>query len=102
MHISRLNDSTVMFLFFVFLVRFSRRCLNATQMAQYFDFPVKIPPTEDVVADVILARWSEVDPMLAVATRNKKLWVVQEEVRGGCGRVWASRPATYRPPSALR
>ena len=51
------------------------------QMAQYFEFPVKLPPAEDVIADVIMGRWSEVDPMLAVATRNKKLWVVQEEVR---------------------
>ena len=49
-------------------------------MAQYFDFPVKIPVVDDAIADVTMAKWSLTDPVLAVATRNKKLWVVQEEV----------------------
>ncbi len=51
-------------------------------MAQYFDFPVKIPASDDAIADVIKAAWSHSDPLVAVATRNKKLWVAQEEVGG--------------------
>jgi hypothetical protein len=50
-------------------------------MAQYFDFPVKIPASDDAITDVIRAAWSDQDPIVAVATRNKKLWVAQEEVR---------------------
>jgi hypothetical protein len=67
-------------------------------MAQYFELPVKIKAGDDPV-DVITAQWSDVDPMLAIATRNKKLWVVQEEVRPpsrcrGCPRrVIPLRPA---------
>lgn len=59
--------------------------LSSTQgvaMAQYFDFPVKIPASDDAITDVIRAAWSDQDPIVAVATRNKKLWVAQEEVGG--------------------
>ncbi len=48
-------------------------------MAQFFDFPVRVTPADDAI-DVITARWCEAEPTVAISTRTRKLYFVQEEV----------------------
>ena len=48
-------------------------------MAQYFDFPVRVSPADENV-EITAAKWSDLEPVLAIATRAKRVYFIQEEV----------------------